>query len=363
MSQPDSWILDYMVDQGHQHNISIAPILKHRDARHFTVADQIKSRYFVARWGYSTNILAWDFSKEGSYWYPTTHAWASYINTLDPYQHLRTTSQGNHYPITSPGASLLYNKVFGDPLMTLVQNHDYTGDCTDDFGMDAALSLFTIKLDPSGTDPRGFRHFNKPSFFGETGVHVGNGSPCHDINRKRSPFYNNDKSGVILKSEAWGALMGSSCGCASWYFLMDPNGAWSQVAGFKGAGAYATALPGIPDSANLFTTYNDTSQATVSDARLRVLGRKNTTFAMLFIENTTGTWGAILRQQAPTPVVGTISLLNMQPGASFTVKWYDTDSGAVVGTATVSANSGGRLVLTLPSSITQSIAAIVTTHP
>ncbi len=361
MSEADSWLVDYIVDQGHQDNIYIIPVLKHRDFKNFTTADQIKSRYFVARWGYSTNIIAWDFAKEGAYSYPVNHAWASYMNSIDPYQHLLTTSEGDHYPAQNAGNALGYNKIFGDPLMTLVQNHDYTGDCTDDFGMDSALALFSIKLDPSGKDPRDIHHFNKPSFFGETGVHIGKGTPCQDQPRTSSPYYNKDKNGLIMKSEIWGSLMGTACGCAPWYYRFDLNGAWTQFVAFKGASAYAAALPAIPDSANLFTTYNDTRQATVSDARLRLIGRKNATFAMLFVQNTTGTWGAILRGQTPTPVAGTMNLLGMQSGATFTVQWYDTDTGAVVGTDHPSADSGGLLSLTLPSAITQNIAAIITT--
>ncbi len=361
MNEADSWLVDYIVDQAHLDNIFVMPILKHRDMGHYTSADQLKARYFVARWGYSTNIVAWDFEKEGAYFYPVNHAWASYMTSIDPYHHLLTTSEGDHAPVQSAGPALVYNKIFADPLMTLVQNHDYTGDCTDDFGMDSALALFYMKLDPSGKDPRDFHHFNKPSFFGETGVHRGTGTPCQDQSHTVTSYYNNDKTGLIMKSEIWGALMGTACGCAPWYYRFDINGAWTEFVAFKGISAYAAALPTIPDSANLFTTYKDTSQATVSDARLRLIGRKNATFAMMFIQNTTGTWGAMLRNQTPTPVAGTVNLLGMQPSTTFTVQWYDTTTGGVVETDTPSADAGGLLSLTLPSSITQNIAAMVTT--
>ena len=362
MSQPDSWEIDYMVDQAHALGIYIMPILKHRDHLNFTSADMIKSRYFVARWGYSTNIVAWDFNKEGAMNPTTEHAWASYMNSIDPYQHLRTTSEGDHYPIQSKGNLSVYNQIFSDPLMTLVQNHDYTNDCTDAFGMDSALGLFYMKLDPSGTDPRDFRNFNKPSIFGETGVHPygsTKGNPCGDEKNGESKFYLNDTNGLIIKSEIWGSLMGTASGEAPWYFLYDPNGTWTQMAPFKAASAYVAALPPVPDSANLFTTYNDTSQATVSDARLRVIGRKNSTFSMLFVQNTTGTWGAILRQQPSTPVSGTITLLGMQPSTTFTVTWYDTNTGALIATDNPTTTSTS-LLLTLPTQITQNIAAIVT---
>jgi hypothetical protein len=80
---------------------------------------------------------------------------------------------------------------------------------------------------------------------------------------------------------------------------------------------------------------------------------------MLYVQNTTGTWGAILRNHTPTPVAGTINLLGMQSGASFTIRWYDTDTGALLATNTSVANSSS-VTLTSPTQITQSIAAIVT---
>ncbi len=362
MSQPDSWEVDYMVDQAQALGIYFMPILKHRDQLNFTSADMIKSRYFVARWGYSTNLVAWDFNKEGAMSPTANHAWTTYMNSIDSYQHLRTTSEGDHYSLQSKGTLNIYNQIFSDPLMTLVQTHDYTNDCTDAFGTDSALALFYMKLDPSGTDPRDFHNFNKPSIFGETGVHPygkTKGNPCGDEKNGQSSFYTHDNSGLIMKSEAWGSLMGSAGVEGPWYFYYNPGGAWTQFTAFKGINAYVAALPPIPDSANLFTTYNDNSQATVSDARLRVIGRKNPTFSMLYVQNTTGAWGNILRQQTPTPVGGTITLAGMQPSTTFTITWYNTDTGVVVETDSSTSTSSG-LVLTVPGQITQNIAAIVT---
>jgi hypothetical protein len=90
-----------------------------------------------------------------------------------------------------------------------------------------------------------------------------------------------------------------------------------------------------------------------------VIGRKDSNFAMLFVQNTTGTALAILHGQTPDAVSGTVTLKDMQAGATFTVRWYNTDTGALVQTQHVTAN-GGNVSLKLPESITQNIAAIVT---
>lgn len=258
MGQSDSWMMDYMVAKAHIKDIYIMPILKHHDQQVFDEADKIKSRYFVARWGYSTNILAWDF--------------------------------------------------------------------------------------------------NKPLFIGETGL-----TPCTAHSTGKSSYYQNDGNGLILKGEIWGSLMAGLGVYSPWFFDIDFNHGTSQLVSFKAAKAYAAALPSVPDSATTFSTYQDSSQATTSNTQLRVLGRKNATFAMLYVQNASGTWGAVVRDgKTPVSVSGTVTLKEMQMGSTFTVRWFNTDSGVVVKTDSVTARSNG-LVLVLPQSISQSIAAIVTT--
>ncbi|GAC1349618.1 MAG: hypothetical protein NVSMB27_24440 [Ktedonobacteraceae bacterium] len=353
MSQPYSWEMDYIVNQAHAKNIYIMPILKHHNPQVFENADKIKARYFVARWGYSTNIMAWEFCKERCTNPATSHAWASYISAIDPYKHLLTTSLWNHFPALGAARLQQYDQIFSDPLMSIVQSHDYEKDCSTDVNSDSSLYLFHLMQ----TYSRNLPNFGKPDFIGETGL-----TPCLAHGTDESPYSQSDKSGIILKGEIWGTLMSSSGGYAPWYFHFDPGGAWTQLAAFKGASAYITALPPIPDAAQLFSTYQDTSQATVSNAKLRVIGRKDATFAMLYIQNTTGTWGAILRdRQTPLPVSGTIRLKGMQSGATFSVRWYDTDSGTLMKTDRVTANSAS-LLLTLPGHIIQSMAAIITTE-
>ena len=356
MSQPDSWEMDYMVDQAHANNIYIMPILKHLDQQVFEYADKIKMRYFVARWGYSTNIMAWDFCKEGGTNPTTNHDLASYMDSIDPYKHPRTTSQWNHYPVLNAAHQQVYNKIFSDPLMSIAQDHDYQTDCSDPLDSDSSLYVFhTLQTYESNLQSLGV---DKPIFIGETGVH-----PCAAQNNStgRSTYINIDKNGLILKGEIWGTLMASSGGYAPWDFQFDPHGAWTQFVAFKGASAYAAALPPIPDSASLFSTYQDASQAATSASLLRVIGRKNATFAMLYIQNTSGTWGAIVRDKGTaTPVSGTVILKGMQSGSTFSVRWYDTDTGALLKTDRVTGTATG-LLLTLPGRITQSVAAIVTT--
>ena len=79
-------------------------------------------RYRVARWGYSTAVLAWEHWNElghvqpGSDWYSFYQTYAGYQHETDPYHHLRTTSQNSQ--AYSPG-------FWSSPAMDVVNYHDY----------------------------------------------------------------------------------------------------------------------------------------------------------------------------------------------------------------------------------------------
>ncbi|MBV9082355.1 MAG: hypothetical protein JOZ62_06765, partial [Acidobacteriaceae bacterium] len=155
-------------------------------------------------------------------------------------------------------------------------------------------------------------------------------------------------------------LMSTIGGLAPWIYERDLSGAWSQLEVFQPAASFVDQLPFVPDSAALFTSYQDTSQVVTSDARLRVIGRKDPTFGMFYVQNTTGTWAAILRDgQTPESVGGTVTLLNMQPSTMYSVFWFDTDSGSVIANVNVLSDCDGNLGLTMPQDITQSVAAML----
>jgi hypothetical protein len=91
-------------------------------------------RYIVARWAYNPTILCWEFFNEvdafgagtsESFWGHVSQcaAWhaemAQYIRSIDPFEHLRTTSFADDGPRSS------YNQIWALPEMDIVQVHDY----------------------------------------------------------------------------------------------------------------------------------------------------------------------------------------------------------------------------------------------
>jgi hypothetical protein len=145
---------------------------------------RMKYRYVVARWGYSTSIMAWELFNEFQY----TDAWrtgerasvlrwhremAEHVRSLDPYRHLVTTSSVE-----------LDNPVWDD--MDFYQPHLYARD------MIAGVISFG----------RPVRRLAKPVFYGEMGDH---GIEAPDEKKA---------DGRYLRSMLWAGLFSGGAGAA-----------------------------------------------------------------------------------------------------------------------------------------------------
>jgi len=164
-------------------------------------------RYIVARWGYATNIVAWELWNEISNMDLDKDAFERYSNTVtrwhnDMAQHIRSNDPFHHLVTTSIGyddQKYLFNRIFSS--MDIVQSHHY-------FNVQKARSkeqisheLYHISLDAHKTYP------NKPFFIGEFGF----GSS--DAQR----YFEKDPYGVDLHNTLWSTLFSSSMGSASFW--------------------------------------------------------------------------------------------------------------------------------------------------
>lgn len=347
MSQPDSWEMDYMVDQAHAKNIYIIPVLKHKDQANFDPGDAIYIRYFIARWGYSPNILALDTFKEGAYKLPPVTQYLSALQQADPYHHLISASEGNH---ASANPKSPYWQVMAMSALTLTQNHDYSNDCNQPYDNDAGLYAVHVMLSLN------IRKLNKPSFFGESGVHQCGPDGNSDVNGTVSQYVPMDTQGRILRSQIWGEFLSTAGGISVWNQMAIAN-----ISAFKGLSAVVQKIPSaaLYDQTVPFSTYDSPQEILTSDQKLQVIGRKSSDFAIIRAYNTTGTWAAILRDHITNvPISGIVTLSNMRSNASFTVEWIDTVSGNVLSNQTVS-SSGSNLQLSLPQPLKEDIAAVI----
>ena len=134
-------------------------------------------RYIVARWGYSTNIFAWELWNEiDSSWglqpyMKNVYLWhkeiGSYLKSIDPYKHPVTTSFGDppnripdpvgHALKTSEGYP---KKIWDLPEMDFLTYHMYASVTAPYPSVKGVLSTYKL-----------FKMFNKPGIIGEFGLH------------------------------------------------------------------------------------------------------------------------------------------------------------------------------------------------
>ncbi len=183
--------------------------LTHETARRLA---KNRLRYIIARWGYSSSILAWELFNEADlgddFKFTIDAAWhremAEYLKSIDPHRHLVTTSY-----ISNPNAEVLKLAA-----IDFTQSHIYARNLPDWFVQ---------------TYHR-FTQFNKPHFIGEFGRGTADGIDAED------------KTGRVLHSGIWAQFMTPDAGSAMswwWYDLIHPNRLYGHFAALS---RYAAGL-------------------------------------------------------------------------------------------------------------------------
>jgi hypothetical protein len=138
-------------------------------------------RYTVARWGYSPNVLCWEFGNEFEGWADSPQAiqlaWhgemADYLRDLDPFGHLITTSFWSN---TGPEQFWALKNI------DIVQTHCYTND---DGNVAEAVRRYSLHQ---------WQRFQKPHLFGEFGI------------RSHSTTADKDPQGWAIHNALWAGL-------------------------------------------------------------------------------------------------------------------------------------------------------------
>ena len=138
-------------------------------------------RYTVARWGYSPNVLCWEFGNEMEGWagapdevkLPWHKEMADYLRFIDPFEHLITTS---FWSKTGPEAYWELENI------DIVQTHCYTND---DANVAEAVRRYCLDQ---------WERFPKPHVFGEFGI------------RSHSSTAEKDPRGWAVHNALWAGL-------------------------------------------------------------------------------------------------------------------------------------------------------------
>lgn len=261
-------------------------------------------RYIVARWGYSSHVMAWELFNEvdltDGFRFDTDLAWhkemIAFIRATDPHDRMVTTSY-----ISMPNAN-----VYRLPNTDYVMSHVYMPDIITEFA----------RLNPL------YAQFGKPHLIGEFGRHTADGVDAKDT------------AGRVLHSGIWAQFMQPAGGNAMswwWYDLIDPNDLYYH---FK---ALAKFAEGIDRRTRHWTLETGVLEA----GRARVLTLASPDLVLVWIYDSKLLPWSENPPATPPALSGLMRFENATDG-SWIVESWDTYKGEIQSTRSVEA-SGGKL--------------------
>jgi uncharacterized protein DUF5060 len=279
-------------------------------------------RYTVARWGYSTHVMAWELWNEINAvdrevasdrplildWNHEMNAW---LKQIDPARHLTTNSLGS---------SGFWPEMWQMPENEFAQMHNYYGwHRTEDEELAHDMAGLALKwMEP-------VRHFGKPFLFAEFG-----------IIREKPDFRalcDRDAEGVHLHNGLWAPLAYGAAGTGALWW-------WGQYVDPKNL--YFHFLPVARFTANIPWTTAGFEQAQVQpdDPRVRVLGLRGKPMTILWAQNREHTWWNVVHGN-PIPRIANAELTvrGLEPGR-YNIEYWNTWTGAVTRESEVRATRG-----------------------
>jgi hypothetical protein len=288
---------------------------------------QQRLRYIAARWGYSTNLMAWEWWNEVNWtpiadpdiletWIPES---AAYLSTLDPYDHL----------ITHSGSQVGDTGVWGHESIDFTQNHMYNmDDLVYEFSLNIAQWLENYP--------------DKPFLMGEFGSPIGI-----------------DENGLLLHLGLWSAPMYGAAGTGMfwwWDTYIHPNDLYYHFAAISAY--YADEDMGARE-------WQLTTAVLSEDAPAQILGLQAADYALLWVVNEDYSMPYLINtyeenrrngvenpRDVAFPEVSGVSLtVSGLNDGTYTVEFWDTMTGVIVESSQIEI-SGGTATIALPTFIT-----------
>jgi hypothetical protein len=256
-------------------------------------------RYAVARWGYSTNVAAWEYFNEIDPGLPTDRFYAEvgdYLEQIDIYRHLRTTSTWH------PSA-----KDCRHGQLDIGQLHHYMRpDVKEEYKDEVAVVLDRAQFLR--------RHApNKPVLVGEFGLATPKWGLSDDMKKY--------EAGVHFHTSLWASAFSGCSGTAMFWW-------WDQLDRQDAYGHYRPLAEYMTDVS--FSGLRNIAAKT-SDNRLRALGYQGNDRAYFWLSDKRATWWSqvIDNQQPPSVESAIIDIDGLRPG-SYRIEWWDTNEGKTV---------------------------------
>jgi len=318
----DCFMLDQLVGAAERNGIYLMLCLITRDLYMSSLSDVDSAeyrratedakklmRYAVARWGYSTSVAAWEYFNEMDPGKPTNPFYAAvgaYLEQIDIYKHLRTTSTWH------PCA-----RDCRHPQLDVAQEHHYMRPGQEDF-KDEVTSIieqtrFLREHAPS-----------KPALIGEFGL----------ANDKwgLSDYMKQDSEGVHFHNCLWASAFAGSSGTAMFWW-------WDQLDRQDAYGHYRPLAAFLEDVSFVGL---EPAHVTPSDERIRALGYQGDDRAYLWLASKEATWWTlVVENRQPKAVAGAaLTVLGLRPGR-YRVRWWNTQTGQTTKTQEHTADREG----------------------
>jgi hypothetical protein len=311
-NQPDSFMLDRLVEAAEKHSLYLQLCLFTRDHYRAALADPRRAeyaaaiadaqkllRYAVARWGWSSHVFAWEYFNEMDPGAPTERFHRElgvYLERVDPYRHLRTTSGWGPAP-----------KHWHHAQLDIADLHWYLRPVSKPPWQDeVAAVLDRAALVRSHAT-------NKPAVLGEFGL--------ADDKWGRSPYMSQDKEGVHFHNALWASAFSGLAATASfwWWETLDqldtyrhyrPLAAFLRDVSFNSAPMQPVAL------------------ATEKQSRLLAWQGRDRAYGWIF--NPQATWWNLVAEKRTVLEVNSdgLALEGLEPGV-YRLQWWDPQTGRV----------------------------------
>lgn len=316
----DAFMLDQLVMAAEQTGIYLQLCLLTRDlymyrlkepaspAYQQAIADAKRTfRYAVARWGYSPHVAAWEYWNELDPGLPTDPFYEElgrYLEEIDPYRHLRTTSTWGPSP-----------KDCRHPRLDIAEVHYYLRPTDRKRIPDEVAAV----LDRAAFLREHAPH--KPVLLGEFGL--------ADDQWREDPQMPQDRQLLHFHNALWASVFSGLSGTAMfwWWDQLDRMNAYPH---YRPVARFVAEVPWTREPLQS-VMWRDES------AGLRVLGLAGKTAGYYWIVRDRGTWLSRVRNEPPCETGPAEIALPGLPAGKYELEWWDTRQGRPVqqGTATL----------------------------
>jgi Domain of unknown function (DUF5060) len=296
---------------------------------------QKRLRYLVGRYGYSQNLLAWEFFNEIDHDYASVSglpeavslnpasvdAWheamGNWMHTNDPYNHLLTTS-----------VTYVYQR--GDlwilPQISYTSEHSYN-----ESNPSATLAADAQSL---------IETYGKPLMVGEFGTSWQSWEYLDN-----DPYYRGFREGV------WGGALGGSAGTAMswWWQNLDSAGLYTVYS------SLGSILNGTGWGTGLWTNITFYGQSP------NAIGLSGPQQSLIYLVATNAIWPAGATNASLPLQLGQTVTLTHWPAGEFYARWYDPATASFIGYSEAMATNGS-LTLSLPG-YSEDLAGIIYPPP